>query len=104
MNPTRSYSAKDLPAETHIKYREPLKPSDFKQEIAKKEQTLLGKRSEAPTSLPELKLEVENPFTQDADLNFDSSEKSSSENEESDEDDLELLREYEKLKKERLEE
>ena len=66
---------------------------------------MLGKRFEAPTSLPELKLEVENPFTQDADLNFDSSEKSSSENEdESDENDLELLREYEKLKKERLEE
>ena len=59
----------------------------------------MGKRFEAPTTLPELKLEVENPFTQDADLNFDSSEKSS-EQDESD-DDLELLREYEKLKKER---
>ncbi len=47
---------------------------------------------------------VENPFTEDADVNFsersNNSEESGSEDESSD-DDAELLREYEKLKRER---
>ena len=37
VNPTRSYSAKDLPANTRIKYREPMKPTDFKSEVEQKE-------------------------------------------------------------------
>ena len=86
VNPTRSYSAKDLPANTRIKYREPMKPTDFKSEVEQKEAQVLGKRT-APTTIHELKLEVENPFTQDADLNFDDEEKSSQSNNEQDESD-----------------
>ena len=116
VNPTRSYSAKDLPANTRIKYREPMRLTDFRSEVEQKEAQVLGKRT-APTTINELKLEVENPFTQDADLNFDDEEKSSqsndnnddqesgeSEDEDASDDDLELLREYEKLKREREQE
>lgn len=60
VNPTRNYSAKDLPANTAIKYRVPLVPQDFKQSIDDNEK-VLGKR-EAPQELAELIVEVENPF------------------------------------------
>ncbi len=30
VNPTRTYSAKDLPANTTLKYRQPIQPKDFK--------------------------------------------------------------------------
>lgn len=65
---------------------------------------------EEPEELPEIiKVEVENPFTEDQDLNFNdeksdgnSSGQDSEEDDDDDEDeDLELLREYEKLKRER---
>ena len=105
INPTRSYSAKDLPANTKIKYRQvPEVP------VAEFKEPLLGKRrpeqsvEDVEENLKVVVIDVQNPFTQDEDIDFEQVDQDSvpalSQNDESD-DDLELLREYEKLKKER---
>lgn len=73
---------------------------------------MLGKRPQPPQLLQsiELELKIENPFTEDADINFDEksnsskSDNDSNDEEDSSDEDLELLREYEKLKKEREQE
>ena len=58
VNPTRNYSAKDLPANTSLKFRKPLVPSELKKD---EESSVLGKR-QADKELEDLIVEVENPF------------------------------------------
>eukprot|EP00742_Colponemidia_sp_Colp-10_P009157 GILJ01009959.1.p1 GENE.GILJ01009959.1~~GILJ01009959.1.p1 ORF type:complete len:243 (-),score=61.52 GILJ01009959.1:21-713(-) len=126
--PSRSYSSRDLPAHKELKVRRPgqgtsddIRHKDFRAELEEKERKATGKKrdreevEEERREKPRLEAEPvkaveDNPFPQDADDEDDhrsasSSDEASDDGSDDDEDETaELMRELEKIRKEREEE
>ncbi|CBZ53823.1 conserved hypothetical protein [Neospora caninum Liverpool] len=109
---TQKVSAKDQPGNLTLKTRKPAQGpqtsdrGEFRAQLEAKEKKALADRKKAEASLTALPADYDNPFPEDAD-DVDApappSEASSDEDEDSDEEEA-LLRELEKIKKERMEE
>mmetsp|Transcript_19189 Transcript_19189/g.35058 ORF Transcript_19189/g.35058 Transcript_19189/m.35058 type:complete len:195 (-) Transcript_19189:2117-2701(-) len=88
--PSRQYSAKDMPSQTSLKLRPPtIAPSDFRKALLEREASNLSQPLMPVTDDP-------TPYEEDRDEYF-----SDSSDEDSDDDEAELLRELERIKKER---
>ncbi len=133
VQPKRNYSALDMPAHLKLKERQPGQGDsaeqseiDFRSQLLKEERDRELKKkgiTVEETGVKRLKtgiatsVTIKTPFPQDADEKFEdsseqeeseedkkSSEEESEEEEDEDDDELELLREYAKIKREREEE
>ena len=133
VQPKRNYSALDMPAHLKLKERQPGQGDsaeqseiDFRSQLLKEERDRELKKkgiTVEETGAKRLKtgiatsVTIKTPFPQDADEKFEdsseqeeseedkkSSEEESEEEEDEDDDELELLREYAKIKREREEE
>lgn len=88
--PSRQYSSKDMPSQTSLKLRPPTEaPGDFRQALLENEAKNLTLPLMPVTHDP-------TPYEEDRDESF-----SSSSEEDSDDDEAELLRELDRIKKER---
>jgi len=117
--PTRTYSAKDVRHHTKLKVRQSgqnapsdLKNKDLKKDLAARERKLLKKKGEIeedeegqPKLLTHTKAVPKSIDADDSDSDSDSSSDSDSESEDEDADETaELMKELERIKKERAEE